>query len=160
VAYVGRNPKKMLVAIDGSKCSMLAAAYAISIALKNNSQLIVLHVLFSQLEYAYSHHLLGFVTPSEMKNEIEATRMKANQWFKILENKINKNDPSMKNSLITDFLVTDMSVPRAIVNYAEDHDIDLIVVGSRGKSDLKRMLLGSVASSVVNYSSCPVLIIK
>jgi nucleotide-binding universal stress UspA family protein len=95
-----------------------------------------------------------------MKNEIEATRMKANQWFKILENKINKNDPSMKNSLITDFLVTDMSVPRAIVNYAEDHDIDLIVVGSRGKSDLKRMLLGSVASSVVNYSSCPVLIIK
>jgi nucleotide-binding universal stress UspA family protein len=120
VAYVERNPKKILVAIDGSKCSIIAAAYAISIALKNNSQLIVLHVLFSQLKYAYSHHLLGFVTPSEMKNEIEATRMKANQWFKILENKINKNDPSTKNSLITDFLVTDMSVPRAIVNYAED----------------------------------------
>jgi nucleotide-binding universal stress UspA family protein len=138
---------------------MRAAAYAISIALKNNSQLIVLHVLFSQLKYAYSHHLLGFVTPSEMKNEIEATRMKANQWFKILENKINKNDPSMKNYL-TDFLVTDMSVPHAIVNYAEDHDIDLIVVGSLVKSVLKRIVLGSVASSVINYSSCPVLIIK
>jgi nucleotide-binding universal stress UspA family protein len=53
-----------------------------------------------------------------------------------------------------------MSVPRAIVNYAEDHDIDLIVVGSRGKSGLKRMVLGRVASSVVNYSSCSVLIIK
>ncbi len=36
----------------------------------------------------------------------------------------------------------------------------LIVIGTRGKSGIKKMLLGSVASDIVTYSYCPVLIIK
>jgi nucleotide-binding universal stress UspA family protein len=77
-----------------------------------------------------------------------------------LENKINKKDSSNKDFLKTDFLVTDKSIPHAIVKYAEDHDIDLTVVGTRGRSGLMRMVLGSVASSVVIYCSCPVLTIR
>jgi nucleotide-binding universal stress UspA family protein len=95
-----------------------------------------------------------------MNSEIEDARTKANQWFKNLENKINKKDPSNEDFLKTDFLVTDKSIPHAIVKYAEDHDIDLTVVGTQGRSGLTRMVLGSVASSVVTYSSCPVLIIR
>ena len=139
---------------------MPAADYAISIACKNNSQLIALHVLFSELEYAYSHHVLRFVTPTKTNSEIEDARTKTNQWFKNLENKINKKDSSNEDFLKTDFLVTDKSIPHAIVKYAEDHDIDLTVVGIQGRSGLTRMVLGSVASSVVTYSSCPVLIIR
>jgi nucleotide-binding universal stress UspA family protein len=62
-------------------------------------------------------------------------------------------DPSSKYFLKTDFLVTDKSILHAIVKYAEDHDIDFTVVGTRGRSGLTRMVLGSVASSVVIYSS-------
>jgi nucleotide-binding universal stress UspA family protein len=126
---------------------------------KTISQLIALHVLFSELEYSYSHHVLGFVTPTAMNSKIEDARTEANQWFNILENKINKKDPIKKNFLKTDFLVTDKSIPHAIAKYAEDHDIGLTVVGTRGRSGLTRMLLGSVASVVI-YSSCPVLIAK
>jgi nucleotide-binding universal stress UspA family protein len=158
--YLRSKLQRILVSIDGSNSSMRAADYAISIARKNNSQLIALHVLFSELKYAYSHHILGFVTPTKMNSEIEDARTQANQWFKILENKISMKDLSGKYSLKTDFLVTDKSIPHAIVKYAEDHDIDLTVVGTRGKSGLTRMVLGSVASSVVIYSSCPVLIIR
>jgi Universal stress protein family len=47
-----------------------------------------------------------------------------------------------------------------IVDYAEDKGIDLIVIGTRGKSGFKKMLLGSVASKVVTYAHCPVLVVK
>jgi len=53
-----------------------------------------------------------------------------------------------------------MSVAGTIVDYSENQNIDLIVVGSRGRSGFKRLLLGSVASTVVTYATCPVLIIK
>lgn len=114
----------------------------------------------SELEHAYSHHILGFATPTKMNSEIDDARTRANQWFKILENKISKKDPTNKYFLKTDFLVTDNSIPHAIAKYAEDHDLDLKVVGTRGRSGLTRMVLGSVASSIVIYSSCPVLIIR
>ena len=43
---------------------------------------------------------------------------------------------------------------------SENQNIDVIVIGSRGRSGLKKMLLGSVASKVITYASCPVLVIK
>ena len=70
--------------------------YAISIAYKNNSQLIALYVLFCELKYAYSCHILGFVTPTTISSNIEDARTKANQWFEILENIISKKDSSRK----------------------------------------------------------------
>jgi hypothetical protein len=75
---------------------MGADDYAISIAHKNDSQLIVLYVLFCELKYAYSCHILGFVTPTTINSNIEDARTKANQWFEILENIIRKKDSSRK----------------------------------------------------------------
>jgi nucleotide-binding universal stress UspA family protein len=48
----------------------------------------------------------------------------------------------------------------AIVNYAESQSIDLIVIGTRGRTGLRKMLLGSVASDVVTYTHCPVLVVR
>jgi nucleotide-binding universal stress UspA family protein len=90
MSYIRRKPQRILVGIDGSNSSMRSADYAISIARKNNSQLITLHVLFSELEYAYSHHILGFATPTKMNSEIDDARTRANQWFKILGIKLAK----------------------------------------------------------------------
>ena len=52
------------------------------------------------------------------------------------------------------------SVVRAIIEYAEKNDIELIVMGTIGISGFKRLLLGSTASGVVTYSHCPVLLVK
>ena len=139
---------------------MGAANYAISIAYKNNSQLIALYVLFCELKYAYSCHILGFVTPTTISSNIEDARTKANHWFEILENIISKNDSSGKNFLKTDFLVTHTSIIHAILNYAEDHGIKPTVVGTQGRSGLKKMVRGSIASAVASYSLFPVLVIK
>jgi nucleotide-binding universal stress UspA family protein len=47
-----------------------------------------------------------------------------------------------------------------MLDYAEEQNINLIVVGTRGRSCIKKMLLGSVASGLVTYASCPVLAVK
>ena len=47
-----------------------------------------------------------------------------------------------------------------IVGYANEHDIDLIVMGTHGRTGLGRLLMGSVAEAVVRQAECPVLALK
>lgn len=49
---------------------------------------------------------------------------------------------------------------RTIVDYAEENDIDHIVMGSTGRSGIKRVLLGSVAETVIRRSPCSVTVIR
>ena len=46
-----------------------------------------------------------------------------------------------------------------ICDYAQDYDVDLIVIGSRGRSAFERLLLGSVSTQVAQHSPCPVTIV-
>jgi nucleotide-binding universal stress UspA family protein len=152
---------KILVAIDGSEQSMKAAEYAIAMAKEdnnnnNNSQLIALHVLFSQTGYAYSTNLFGLVTPSSINKFLEDAKHEAQQWFDKIKEKISENEIQLK----TEVVVSPTSVVAAIVDYAEYENVDLIVIGSRGRSGFKKLLLGSTASGVVTYATCPVFIVK
>lgn len=53
-----------------------------------------------------------------------------------------------------------LSITDSLVSYAKSHNVDLIVMGSRGLGGFKKLLLGSVASGVSQHSKCPVLIVK
>ena len=52
-----------------------------------------------------------------------------------------------------------VSAPLAICEYATQHGIDLIVIGTHGRTGMSRLLLGSVAEKVVRHASCPVLVV-
>jgi nucleotide-binding universal stress UspA family protein len=150
---------KILITVDGSEQSMDAADYAIVMAKKedNNAQLIALHVLFSQTGYAYSTNMFGLFTPSSINELLEDAKNEAQQWFdKIKEKLYGNRDIQLK----TEVVVSPTSVVGAIVDYAERENVDLIVIGSRGRSGFKKMLLGSTASGVVTYATCPVLVVK
>jgi nucleotide-binding universal stress UspA family protein len=60
----------------------------------------------------------------------------------------------------TEIVEGSTSVEATIVDYAECEGIDLIVIGTRGRTGFKRLLLGSVALGVVTYSHCPVMVVK
>lgn len=47
-----------------------------------------------------------------------------------------------------------------ICKYADDNDIDLIVLGTRGRSNFTRLLLGSVSSQVASHATCPVTLVR
>jgi nucleotide-binding universal stress UspA family protein len=53
-----------------------------------------------------------------------------------------------------------ISAEATIVNYAESHKADLIVIGTRGKTGFSKILLGSVASKIVEYAPCSVVVVK
>ena len=151
-----RNFSKILVAIDGSEISMKAAVYTIDIVKKNKSHLIALTVLEISTPRRISS---SFITaPTYGLKELEEKRKEAQQWldkFKKLAAK--ENNVKLKSEIIEDPI---SRVGSAIVTYAERENVDLIVIGSRGRTGFKKMLLGSVASDVVTYAHCPVMIVK
>ena len=57
-------------------------------------------------------------------------------------------------------IISSINTVEGIVDYAQEKNLELIVIGTRGRSGFKKMLLGSVASKVVTYSHCPVLVVK
>ena len=148
---------KILVTIDGSDHSMKAAQYAIDIARDNKAQLIALTVLdITKIGYAASAFI---ASPTHGLDELERKRKEAQEWLDKIAKLIalqNANDDIQFKSKIEE----SMSVAGTIVEFAENQNMDLIVVGSRGRSGFTKLLLGSVASTVVTYATCPVLVIK
>lgn len=157
-----RNFSKILVAIDGSENSMKAAVYAIDIAKKDNSQLIALTVLDISTPRRVSS---SFITaPTYGLKELEEKRKEAQQSLDKVEklaakenNTANNNNIQFKSEIIED---PTSRVGSAIVDYTERENVDLIVIGTRGRTGFKKMLLGSVASDVVTYAHCLVLVVK
>jgi nucleotide-binding universal stress UspA family protein len=135
---------------------MKAADYAVMLAKQNGAQLIALNVIVSQLGYEFSAGVLGLVTPNTIKNVLDKSKQEAQKWF----DDIGKNAVANGVKLSTEVVASPTSVVPAIVDYAEKNKVDLIVVGTRGRSGFTKLLLGSVASGVVTYASCPVMVIK
>lgn len=57
-------------------------------------------------------------------------------------------------------IIAEESIVSEIIEFAERENIDLIIMGTRGRTGFKKLLLGSVASGVVNFAHCPVLVIR
>jgi nucleotide-binding universal stress UspA family protein len=154
-----KKPKfsKILVAIDGSDYSMKAAEYAIDIARDNKAQLIALTVLdITKIGYAASAFI---ASPMHGLDELEQKRKEAHEWLDKIA-KLIASQKATDNIQFISQIEESMSVAGTIVDFAENQTIDLIVVGSRGRSGFTKLLLGSVASTVVTYATCPVLVTK
>lgn len=57
-------------------------------------------------------------------------------------------------------IVSVSSIVGEIVGFADKEKVDLIILGTRGRTGFQKLLLGSVAEGVVNHSSCPVMIVR
>jgi nucleotide-binding universal stress UspA family protein len=143
---------KIKVGIDGSESSMDAADYAIEMAKKDGAQVIALSINHLPLS-SY-----GLAAPQdEVKQSKESEEM---QEFRESLDKVSQNAKQNNVQLKKEFINSQMSIDAAIVEYAESEGIDLIVIGTKGTSNIKNTLLGSTASGVVKYSTCPVMIVK
>jgi nucleotide-binding universal stress UspA family protein len=146
----GANQKaiisKILVAIDGSDASMDAAAHATSISKEYNAELYALHVIRADVDLFGPHETSEFMT--RMRNEGEKYLNKV---------KLNANEKKIQ---IKTEIISSINIAGGILDYAEENNIDLIVIGTRGRSGFKKLLLGSVASHIVIYAHCPVLVVK
>jgi nucleotide-binding universal stress UspA family protein len=137
-----------MVAIDGSEHSLKAAEYALEVAKSFNAQLYVC---------CYCHFC---PQPYQIKQEevLEESKEMADSraWLETFSHEAKENNIELKKELISSHRPVDY----VILEYAEEKNIDLIVVGTRGRSGFKKSLLGSIASSVVTYAHCPVMVVK
>jgi len=151
---------RVLVAIDGSASAMHATDYAISIAMKNNSQLLVLYVIdVYKYPYLPSSIILAPTFGSEKyleeKNEAEERMNKIKEKYK---QKTNNNTNSKE--LMTEIVEGTKSAATTIMEYAESKNVDLIIIGSRGRTSFKKLLLGSVSSNIIKNAHCAVLVTR
>jgi nucleotide-binding universal stress UspA family protein len=143
--------KKILVPIDGSEYSLKAAKYAIKIAKDKNAQLLCIHIITPRIPYGYSSSI-----PTTDKSHTEI-KDKVQDLFDIVRQKAkNAGLQYMK----TDVFVDVKSVSESILNYTANEDIDLIVIGTKGRTGLKRFLIGSVANAVIQHAHCPILLVR
>ena len=143
--------RRILVAVDGSDDSINASNYAIDMAKELEASLTVLFVVSpaNYIDFGYAN--------IDTMNEFESTKKKLAQNE---VDKVNKKAMEKGVTVNTDVLINYKSVVMEIVEYAEKHKVDLIITGSRGMTGFRKMLLGSVASGVVTYAHCPVLVVK
>ena len=143
--------RKILVPVDGSEYSLNAAKYAIKIAKYENAQLFCIHIITARIPYGY------FSSISTTDKSHADIKDKVEYWFdKVRQIAKNEGLPDLK----TDALVDVKSVSESILNYSASGDIDLIVIGTQGRTGLKRFLMGSVANAVIQHAHCPVLLVR
>lgn len=146
---------KIVVPVDGSKNSMEAADYAAKMAEVYGAELLVVHVINID-QYLQSLGLYRLSYPESIKKKIEDSKKEAEKWFSEITKKAKTLHVGIKTSVID----TPLSTVGGIVNFAEQESADLVVIGTRGRSGISKMLLGSVASGVVTYAACPVVVVK
>ena len=139
-----------MAAIDGSECSAHALGTAIRLAKDEGAELTILHVMVISLTL-YSGDVSQPLGRVEEKEKLEGKRL------------MTKAESFARNAGVEPKVVMteakDTAV-KGITDYALGHDIDLIVVGTRGLGGLRRLLLGSVAAGVVRCAPCTVMVVK
>jgi nucleotide-binding universal stress UspA family protein len=142
-----KNIKKILMPTDGSDYSIRAAEYGISIAKMLGAEVIVVYVIDT-------------IVLSQLDKEAE---------IEIAEQELKQDGERYINYVIslartagtkTTSLIAKGRPFEQIVHLAKDLEVDLIVMGTYGRRGTERILIGSVVERVIEYSSCPVLVVK
>jgi universal stress protein A len=136
--------KRILVPIDFSEQSQKALHYAISFAKQFNAEIFLLHVVETvptpEVAIAESG-VLNFRLRDEAKRELS-------DWRKEVPH------AAVKTAIYA-------GIPfREIVRAADEHNTDLIILGTQGRTGLSHLFIGSTAERVVRHAPCPVMVVR
>ena len=137
--------KKILVPTDGSEFAKKAQKHALFLAGVSGAEIIAVSVTEN-----------NFVNGLPLDDEV----YQLNQILKERsEENLKEFDELNEDDLEITHVVREGSPARVILEVAEEEDVDLIVMGSSGKSGFDRFIMGSVADKVVNSAKCAVLVV-
>jgi nucleotide-binding universal stress UspA family protein len=148
---------KIVVCVDGSDKSLEAADYSISIAQNSRAQLVILNVIETE-PWLYGEKAYEWGSPEKVD---EAYANKKIEIQKILD-QIKKNAEAVGIQSNSEILLAPRTqgAVKAILEYVEQQQIDVLVVGTRGNTGIKKMLLNNVANRLLTLANCPVMVIK
>ena len=135
-------PTKIPLATDGSKDAALAARATIDLSNQSGAELHVVHVGQGSLTLSPTEYRAAAQEQlDELVKEVEDAGGTVAEAHLRMDTQGSMEDEN-------------------IVGLAEELGADLIVLGSRGLSGMKRLLMGSVSESVVRHAHCPVLVVR
>ena len=137
------NIKRILFPTDFSHTGDAALAFATSLARESDGRMIIVHVQEAPMAYGGGEMYYGIPEPS------------TNELMDMLHD-VKPTDSSVP----VEYRLTTGDPADAVVRLAEDDNVDLIVLGSHGRTGLTRLLMGSVAEAIVRKAHCPVLVYK
>lgn len=141
--------RRIVVAIDGSETSNAALHVAFDLAGRYDSELLIIAVAPLVQIFAMPNQPLVPPTPSEDF---------APRYRTLVEDAVQRaQDAGLDN--VTGVCEEGVVIDEILLRLSED-PADLLVVGSRGLSTAKRLLLGSVSNGLVNRTPCPVLVVR
>ena len=142
--------KKILLATDGSETSMRAAKMALDIGKKTGATVTAVYVV----DVHRLAQLPGYAAmPGIKDNLMELMFKEGDEALEEIE------DMARDAGVAYERVVAEGDPGEELLNLCRDPGFDLIVLGTIGKSGLKRFLLGSVAEKVVRHSHVPVLVV-
>ena len=139
--------KRILVATDGSPSSTEAVAFGVELASEHAAELIFVHVVPTLDVVPATGFGMGGAFPHEPSKHDHVLLEEAAAVA--LEHGVLSTTAMLRGDTVDE-----------IVAYADSHDVDLIVVGSRGHGAIAGALLGSVSRGVLGESKRPVLIVR
>ncbi|XP_039265911.1 universal stress protein YxiE-like [Styela clava] len=153
-------PMRVMVCIDDSVYSQVAFEYYVENFHRPENEVIVLHVSDSVTlpTYLYAGGVFSGgvgVLPETTREEVETIRLRN----KAIEDKYNKKccDQQIKNKVLIVSQNEHKPGP-AIVDAAKKHNVNLIVVGTRGLGMVRRTIMGSTSSYVIHHCHIPTLV--
>ncbi|MDO9129940.1 MAG: universal stress protein [Anaerolineales bacterium] len=154
--------RRVLLVSDGSAYSQEAVKYLGKFPLPGGVSLHAMHVLqpmpFPIMVAEPSYSGLAMVGPLPVPEEVAAQRAREEKEGQALLDRMVKNMKTLGLAATTVLKRGDAATE--IIAYAKDQKIDLIVTGSRGLSQFKSWLMGSVSRKLVHYSGCSVLVVR
>lgn len=140
--------KKILCPVDFSEFTDQILTYAVNIAKRFDSELHLIHVI-PNLNYFTPYE--SFLTP---ENLVAIERNIEGEVGKDFDKITKKLDLPFKRIIKTGVTFVE------IIDYIKDQGVDLVVMGTHGRSGIEHILIGSVAEKVVRKSPCPVLTVR
>jgi nucleotide-binding universal stress UspA family protein len=142
--------KKILVPCDFSEQAVSAFRFAVDLALQSNGEVHLLNVV----EVPVMHDTVLMPVLSFEEALLQELREKAEKEFKKLTDKYAKEGPKVKTKVEVG------PTFRMILDYIEEQEIELVVMGTKGASGVRELLIGSNAEKVVRSAPCPVIAVK
>ena len=146
-------PTRVLLATDGSTEAMLAARMAGELCEKLRSELHVVYVGHTPSVFSVPESTL--IDPEFQVRLTEIAERKGKPALAEQVERLREADVAVDKS----YLRVGMAEAE-VVRLAEELDVGLVVIGSRGLGPFKRTLMGSVSDSVVRHAHCPVLVVR
>ena len=148
------NFKKIMIATDGSDCSRLAVDKGIELAQLSGGTVYAVYVMSTDYLSSIDGDSFSMGVDPYWESIQEALKTQGQQAVNYVKGLGEMKGVNVESALL------EGNPSDELIRYAEEKKMDIVIMGTLGKTGLDRLLLGSVAENLVRHSKVPVMVVR